>query len=175
MEIKYFYLSVLTNDTSSVIPVDSNGIPLCPKDKKQFKSDGSCKGKNRSLRFKFVCPLSKKIKTNWICTCESPCRPTKSTVTSYKYSDKDFRLYPGILRNSVEWATDYKGRTIIERELSSLKKNPCIESPRTVNTTTMRSELYLAAISKLITVIVAYSINKPEFMRNTRNIMKFAA
>lgn len=31
-------------------------IPLCPLTKEQFKSEGSCKGKNRSLRFKFTCP-----------------------------------------------------------------------------------------------------------------------
>jgi len=154
--------------------IDCEGTPLCPLSKEPFKSDGSCKGKNRSLRLKYVCPKSVKKGKNFITTCETPCRDVKSTVTTYKYPDKDFRLYPGVQRNSEEWRTTYKKRTIIEREISSLKKDPSIERPRTLNTASMRSDLYFAAISKLIVVILAHAINKPEFMRNISAVMQAA-
>ena len=76
---------------------------------------------------------------------------------TYVYPDKDFRLYPGVQRNSSEWDKTYPIRAGIERSIASFKCNPCIERPRTVNTTTMRSDLYLTAISKLINVILAYA------------------
>ena len=49
---------------------------------------------------------------------------------TYVYPDKDFRLYPGVQRNSTEWDKTYKIRAIIERELSCFKFNPCIQSPK---------------------------------------------
>jgi len=93
---------------------------------------------------------------------------------TYVYPDKDFKLYPGIQRNSKEWDDEYPNRACIERTLSSLKSNPCIESPRTLNTATMRADLYLTAISKIINVILAYSINKPEHNRSRTKLLKIA-
>lgn len=163
------------DDASSPLDVDEDGTPLCPLTHKPFLPDGSCKGKNRSFRLKYVCPESVRYKTNWKCMCQTPCKPTKSTVTSYKYPDKDFRMYPGIQRCSPEWDYEYKGRCAIERELSSLKKNPRIEAPRTLNTATMRADLYLAGITKLITVVLAYALNQPQYLRNINKLVKAAA
>ncbi len=163
------------NTKYSELDVNEVGTPLCPIDKTEFIPDGSCKGKGRSFRLKYVCPKSVRVKSNYICLCETPCRPTNSTVTSYKYPHKDFRLYPGIQRCSDEWQHTYKQQSVIERELASFKKNPSIEAPKTINTISMRSDLYLAAISKLITVILAYAINQPQYIRNIRKIIKFAA
>jgi hypothetical protein len=163
------------NTKNPDISVDEDGTPLCPKDKTPFLPDGSCKGKERSFRLKYICPKSIRAGKNFTCLCEEPCRPSKSTITSYKYPDKDFRLYPGIQRCSEEWEQTYKHRAIIERELASFKKNPSIEAPRTYNTTTMQSDLYLAAISKLIPVILAHAINKPQFFRSVSKLMNFAA
>lgn len=164
-----------TKNPDSTNEVDEEGTPLCPLDKTQFLPDGSCKGKNRSFRLKYVCPKSIRIKSNWVCQCETPCRETKSTVTKYKYPDQDFRLYPGIQRCSEEWIETYKLRACIEREFASMKKNPSIEAPRTINTTTMRSDLYLCAITKQITVIIAYALNKPQYLRNLNKLIKNAA
>lgn len=160
--------------TSIHTDIDIEGTPLCPLTKEPFKPDGSCKGKNRSLRLKYVCPKSIKKGKNFTTTCKTPCRDVKSTVTTYKYPNKDFRLYPGVPRNSEEWKTTYKKRTFIEREISSLKKDPSIERPRTLNTASMRSDLYFGAISKLIVVILAHAIKKPEFMRNISAVMRAA-
>lgn len=94
---------------------------------------------------------------------------------TYVYPDKDFRLYPGVQRNSSEWDETYPIRASIERCLASFKSNPCIGEPRTLNTYTMRSNLYLTAISKLINVILAYSINKPEYIRSINKLLKISA
>ena len=155
---------------------DVEGIPLCPLDKTPFKAEGPCAGKNRSLRFKFTCPKAHRDKKGKCYhTCEKPCTDKKSGRMTYVYPDKDFRLYPGVQRNSKEWDEEYPVRACIERTLSSIKSNPCIESPRTLNTATMRADLCLTAISKLINVILAYSINKPEYIRNISKLLKIAA
>lgn len=155
---------------------NTDGIPLCPLTNEEFKSEGPCKGKNRSLRFKFTCPKSFRDKHGKCYhTCENPCTDKKSGRMTYVYPDRDFRLYPGVQRNSSEWDETYPTRACIERSIASLKCNPCIKEPRTVNTTTMRSDLYLTAISKLINVILAYAINKPEYIRSINKLLKIAA
>lgn len=152
------------------------GIPLCPLTKEEFKSEGLCNGKNRSLRFKFTCPKSfRDKKGKCYHTCANPCTDKKSGRMTYVYPDKDFRLYPGVQRNSKEWDETYPIRASVERTIASFKANPNIEHPRTVNTVTMRSDVYLTAISKLINVILAYAINKPEYIRSINKLLKFAA
>lgn len=155
---------------------NTEGIPLCPLTQEPFKAEGSCKGKNRSLRFKFTCPKSRRDKQGKCYhICENPCTDNKSGRMTYVYPDKDFRLYPGVQRNSREWDEIYPIRACIERSISSFKFNPCIEHPKTVNTTTMRADLYLTAISKLINVILAYAMNKPEYIRSISKLLKIAA
>lgn len=94
---------------------------------------------------------------------------------TYVYPDKNFRLYPGAQRNSKECDENYKIRASIERSISSLKFNPCIEKPRTVNTRTMLTDLYLTAMSKLINVILAHAINEPNYIRSINNLLKIVA
>ena len=164
-----------SNSKIGDLEYNTQGIPLCPLTKEPFKAEGSCKGKNRSLRFKFTCPKSRRDKHGKCYhTCENPCTDKKSGRMTYVYPDKDFRLYPGVQRNSKEWDETYPTRACIERSISSFKFNPCIESPRTVNIKTIRADLYLTAISKLINVILAYAINKPEYIRSINKLFKIA-
>ena len=109
------------------------------------------------------------------CLTIAPCTENKGGHMTYVYPDKDFRLYPSVQRNLKEWDETYKNRACIERALSSFKFNPCLETPRTVNTRTMRADLYLTAISKLVNVIVAYAIYKPEYIRSINKLLKIAA
>ena len=163
------------NNKVGDLEFDIEGTPLCPLDKEPFKAEGPCKGKNRSLRFKYSCPKSHRDKKGkWYHTCENPCTDKKSGRMTYVYPDKDFRLYPGVQRNSTEWDDTYPTRASIERTLSNFKSNPCIEAPRTFNIKTMRSDLYLTAITKVINVILAYSINKPEYIRSIAPLLKIA-
>jgi hypothetical protein len=39
----------------------------------------------------------------------------------YISPDKDFRMYPGVIRGSEEWVEKYSQRTCIERTLSLLE------------------------------------------------------
>lgn len=155
---------------------NTSGIPLCKLTKEQFKSRGSCGGKNRGVRYKFTSPKSHRDKRRKYChTYETPGTNKKRGRMTYVYPDKDFRLYPSIQRNSDEWVKIYKIRNIIEREISCFKFNPCIQSPNAVNTITMFSDLYLTAISKLINVILAHSLNSPEYIRIIRKLLVIAA
>jgi len=109
---------------------DSAGVHYCPKDSSsRFIDDGIRKGKKRSLRFKFVCPKSRKVNNKWFSDCTDKCRDTNSTVTAYTYKSKDLRTFPGILRGSDAWHKLYKQRTIIEREFSSVKSHPTLTRP----------------------------------------------
>ncbi len=159
-----------------LIKANKDKIPCCPKDPSLiFKSDGSCNGKNRSFRLKYVCPKSKRLGKAWTCECEDKCRPTNSTVTTYVYPNGDLRTFSGVIRGSDEWNTIYKNRAIIERKFSSLKSNPLLAQPKTHNCSSMRSDVFLNATTKLLTVILAFALNKPNYMSNLRKLIKAVA
>lgn len=164
------------NSSNSELEFNTDGIPLCPLNQEPFKPEGRCGGKKRSERLKFTCPKSHRDKKGKCYhTCKTPCTDSKSGRMTYVYPDKDFRLYPGVQRNSLEWITTYKKRAVIERELSCFKFNPSIQRPNTVNTTTMRSDLYLTAISKLINVIIADAVNNIKYIRTVRKLFSIPA
>lgn len=168
--------SAETHQVKKDFPLDENGIPLCPNDLSlKFKSDGSCKGKNRSLRFKFICPYSKRVATKLVSTCSEPCSGSDKVPTCYMYPDQDFRMYPGLLRDSDEFINRYKIRAVIERTYSSLKSNYCVTQPKSLNLKSIRSDIFLAASTKVITAILAYALHKPEYMKNTSKLLKLSA
>jgi hypothetical protein len=174
------FIPINTRNTSSIdnsdLEFDTSGTPLCPLTKDPFISEGICRGKNRSPRLKYKCPKARRDKKGKCYhTCENPCTTSKAGRMHYVYPDKNFRLYPGIQRNSDEWISTYKLRTTIERSLASLKKNSAIAFPRTLNTTSMSADLFLTAITKLINVIVANAINKPQYFRSIRKLYKLAS
>jgi len=163
------------SSNAQTIPIDSAGIPCCPKDPtRTFRYDGSCKGNNRSLRFKFVCPDSRRVGRNWVCDCKDKCKQTNSTVTKYTYPNGDLRVYSGVHRGSDEWGELYKTRTIIEREFSSMKSHPALERPRSYNCDSMRADVYLNASTKLLTVMLAFALGHPQYMRNLNKLLKEA-
>ena len=161
-----------SSDSTLDIPRDSNGIPCCPKvPERRFIYNGRCKGKNRSLRFKFVCPKARRVGTNWVSVCQDTCRHTNSVVTPYPYPTDELRTFPGILRGSKQWRDTYKRRTVIEREIASLKSHPALERPNTYNSASMRADVFLNASAKLLTIIMAFALGKPSYMRNLKNLM----
>jgi hypothetical protein len=157
------------------IPVSSEGIPCCPKDNDAlFKAAGYANGKNRSFRLKYVCPCSKITKGKWASSCEHKCRKTNSTITSYVYPKGDLRLFSGVLRGSDEWNRLYKRRSVIERAIASFKSHPALALPKTYNTASLRSDVFLNASSKLITVILAFALGHVNFLANLRKLLKAA-
>ncbi|SKC61296.1 transposase [Maledivibacter halophilus] len=174
------FIPINTRNTNRVdnsdLEFDVSGAPLCLLTKEPFIPEGICRGKNRSPRLKYKCPKARRDKKGKCYhTCENPCTSSKAGRMHYVYPDKDFRLYPGIQRNSDEWNSTYKLRTTIERTIASLKKNSSIAFPITLNTTSMRANLFLTAITKLINVIVANAINKPQYFRSIRKLYKLAS
>jgi len=47
----------------------------------------------------------------------------------------------------------------------------CIGNPKTQNRKTIRADLFLAGITQLITLILADSINKPEYIRSLKPLI----
>jgi len=157
------------------IPISDDGIPRCPKDDlANFKAAGYANGKNRSFRLKYVCPKSKYIKGKWTSACQDKCRHTNSTVTTYLYPNGDLRLFSGVQRGSDEWNRLFKRRSAIERSISSLKSHPSLSFPKSYNCASLRSDLFLNATSKLITVILAFSLGHVNFLANLRKLLRVA-
>lgn len=157
------------------IPYDNDGWPLCPETKDPMVLEGPCNGKDRSLRFKFRCPKVSFPKGKRTCSCEDPCTDAPSGRSHYVYPDKDFRMCPGIVRGSDDWNSEYALRAGIERTFSSLKANECVSNPRTLNLASIRSDVCLAACTQVITLILAYCMKKPEFLKSISKIIRFSA
>jgi transposase len=84
------------------------------------------------------------------------------------------RLFPGVRRGSDEWSETYKIRTAVERSISSLKSYQLVASPNTYNLASIRANVFLTAITKLINVVLAFSIKQPNLMLNFRNLVHAA-
>ena len=94
---------------------------------------------------------------------------------TYTYPDKDFRLYPGIPRNTEHWDNLYRHRVVIERTINLLKDSFGIGYLKTQNTKTVKSELYLSGITQLLGVVLAKAIHKPEYFKSIRKLMSSVA
>ena len=114
-------MNVRNSKTSNAM-YDDNGTPICPVDHTPFTYLGTSGGKNRSMRFKWVCPKSTQVKGSSarICSCESPCTSSSYGRCVYTYPDKDFRLYPGIPRGTEHWDNLYCKRVVVERTIRNI-------------------------------------------------------
>ena len=147
------------------------GTPLCPRDKTPFKPRGSCAGKHRSRRLKFVCPKAKKCGSTLRSGCENPCTPSKYPRSVYVYPDKDLRLYPGISRDAPAFDETYKLRTAVERSISSLKTSLCLDGRKTSNVLTTKADLFLAGITQLLCVLLAGRLHDFSIARRPRVLL----
>ena len=80
-------------------------------------------------------------------------------------------MFPGIQRDSEEWNSIYKIRTIVERTINHFKINMCTAGRKTRNHTTTKADVFLAGIASLLTVIVAYSMNCPQYIRSLKPLI----
>ncbi|AGK98449.1 transposase [Clostridium pasteurianum] len=142
----------------------SDGTPLCPKDPElPMKFDGITREKGRSMRVKWLCPKSKKIKVNgktkYNLTCTNPCTPSPCGRIYHPTINKDYRLNCPIPRDSEEWNNLYKIRTVTERTNNTLK-NPLGLSTLKINKSdSLKAELFIAGITQLISLIISFKID----------------
>lgn len=160
----------VSSQSPSPVPFDKNGIPLCPLDNTPFISLGKSKGSHRSTRFKFICPKSKHNGRSYTCTCETPCTSSSYGRCVYTYPDKDFRMYPGILRGTEHWDNLYRHRVTVERTINLIKEPLGIGNRRSLSMTTLKSDIYLAGIVQLLGVILAKAIHKPHLFKSIRKL-----
>ena len=77
--------------------------------------------------------------------------------------------------NTKHWDNLYNHRVYIERTIFLLKDCFGLNTLRTQNTTTIKADVYLAAITQLIGVILAKSIHELKFFKSIRKLVKQAA
>lgn len=163
-----------TRNESTLEKVGYNlyGYPTCPKDSSlDMKHLGHCHEKGRSDREKWGCPKVHMVKGQWICDCKDPCSTAKKGRTTYTYENMDFRMFPGIQRDSEEWNSLYKIRTIVERAINHFKINMCIAGRRTRNHATTKADVFLAGIASQLTVIVAHRMKCPQYIRSLKPLV----
>ena len=161
------------NSKNTSVNFDNNGTPICPIDRSQFKFLGESGGRNRSKRFKWVCPKSVCVKgsSTRVCTCETPCTSSSYGRCVYTYPDKDFRLYPGIPRDTVHWDNLYRHRVVIERTIHTIKDTFVLDSRKSYNTVTAKADVFIAGIVQLVTVLLANAVHKQELFKSIRKLI----
>ena len=152
--------------------IDEDGVPFCNRAKLPFKKNGCECGSAQSKRLKFVCPLRKRIGGKVSTSCDNKCTQAAGGRSVHVYPNSDFRLYPGVLRDSHEFAQTYKIRATIERTISSLKSNPCLASPNSRKTATLRVDLCFALMAKHVILILAYALKYNDFFNCYRSFEK---
>lgn len=145
------------------------GYPTCPKDDSlAMKYCGHCHEKGRADRDKWGCPKMHMVKGEWICDCEDPCSTAKRGRTTYTYDNIDFRMFPGIQRDSEKWSALYKTRTVVERTINHLKTNMCVANRKTRNHATTKADVFLAGIANQLTAIVAHRMKCPQYIQSLK-------
>jgi len=162
--------------TADTKDFNENGTPLCPIDQTPFTFVGSCRGVNRSLRLKFVCPKTitlRLVSGGWTrrCICENPCSDSKYGKCVYVYPEKNLRLYPGLSRDSDEFSSIYDRRAAVERSINSLKDTLGIANRKTSNVLTTKADLFLAGIVQLLCVLLADKLQDAKLARRPRRLI----
>jgi hypothetical protein len=136
-----------------------------------MKPEGWTREKGRSDRFKWCCPETHYEGIKRICHCSNPCTPNIYGRTVYTHSKQNFRLYPGIIRGTEEWATEYKIRGVVEQNIQYFKAPMACGNPKTRDRLTIKADMFLAGITQLLTVILADKISKPQYLRSLKSLI----
>lgn len=148
------------------------GYPTCPKDSSlAMKYLGHCHEKGRTVQEKWGCPKIHMVKGQYVCSYENPCSTAKKGHTAYTYENMIFRRFPGIQRDSDEWAALYKIRTIVERAINHLKTNMCIAGRKSRYHVATKADVFLAGIASQFTVVVTHRLNDPKYIRSLKPLV----
>ena len=89
--------------------------------------------KGRDDSIKWICPKVHMVKGKYVCDCKNPCSTVAKGRTIYTYESLDFRMFPGIQRDSEKWDSLYIIRTIVESAIDHLKINMCVARRKSRN------------------------------------------
>lgn len=154
------------------IKYNDDGWPLCFKDPSvPMKPNGWSREEGRSDRFKWRCPQVKLIKGKWITSCENPCNGKPCGRVTFTSPSMDKRMYPGEIRGSDEWISDYKIRVVVEKNIQYLKEPMACGNLKTRDNQTIKADLYLAGITQLLTVILADKIHEHRYLRSLKPLI----
>lgn len=158
----------LRNSKNSSADFDPDGTPVCPVDKTPFRFVGVCRGQKRSFRMKWVCHKSVKKRNTRVCTCEHPCTASKYGKCVYTYPNKNFRLYPGVPRNTELWDDLYRHRVQIERTIHIFKDSFALDARKSLSSVSLKADLLLAGISHLLVVLLAHALHEFRLVKSSR-------
>lgn len=145
------------------------GYPTCPKDPSvDMKYSGLCSEKGRADRHKWGCPKVRMKNGQWINECNEPCSTAKRGRTTYTYENMEFRMFPGLQRDSDEWRDTYKIRTSVERSINHFKTNMCVAGRKSRNHLTTKADVFIAGIASQLTAIVAFRMNNTKLIRSLK-------
>lgn len=148
------------------------GYPLCPDNSSlPMKFLGLCHEQGRADRYKWGCPKVHMVKGQWVCDCENPCSTAEKGRTTYTYDSLEFRMFPGLQRDSEEWSGLYKIRSVVERAINHFKVNMCVAGRKSRNVLTTKADVFLAGIASLFTVVLASRMNKPQYLRSLKPLI----
>lgn len=150
---------------------NAEGTPVCPVDGTPFLFLGKSGGKHRSMRFKWVCHKSVPKGTSRVCSCEHPCTASSYGKCVYTYPNKDFRLYPGIPRDTEHWNNLYRHRVLVERTINLLKDTFVLDARKSHRTVSAKADAFLAGIVQLVGVLLANALHRPECIKSIRRLM----
>ena len=120
---------------------------------------------------KWVCPASVQKGSSRVCVCDHPCTDSSYGKCVYTYPDKDFRLYPGIPRNTDHWDNLYRYRVTVERTINIFKDSFVLDSGKSHRTVTVKADLFLAGIAQLVGVLLADALHKPQYIKSVRKLI----
>ena len=174
----YIILNSRSHLQNSDYTINSDGIPCCPYDSSlPMKPEGNTSHLRCGLpTFKFVCPKMKWTKSDdgkyrRRCHCDSPCTSFPSGRMVYIDPEKDLRAFPGAIRGTKKWVDTYKLRATVEQNINHIKENFCLAKRRTQNAKTLHTDLILAGIMGLITVVLADKIKRYEYIRSLKPLV----
>ena len=148
------------------------GYPTCPEDPSlAMKHLGITREKGRADRIKWGFPKMRYMKGIWICDCNNPCSTAQKGRTTYTYENIDFRMFPGVQRDSKEGISLYKIRTIVERAINHFKTNMCIAGRKTRSHATTKADVFLAGIASQLTVIIAHRMSCAQYIRSLKPLI----
>ena len=93
----------------------------------------------------------------------------------YTYPDENYRLYPGLARDTEEWTKLYKIRVNAEKTINLTKTVFGSAFQQSLTTKSLKSDVYFSAIVQLLTAILAVRINEKQYIRSARKLMRKAA